>query len=153
MSAPVHIRAAEPADVEVLVDFNCDLARESEHQILDPEVVRQGVAGLLANPAAGYYTVAEQAGRVVGCVLITFDWSDWRNGWMWWIQSVYVHADARRQGVFRMLFESIRERAVQEEGVRGLRLYVERENATAMRTYASLGMEETPYRVYELLVD
>ena len=149
MDGPLRVRAARPGDLESLVDFNCRLARETEDHELDPATVRRGLSRLFDNPAAGFYTVAEQEGRVVGCLLITFEWSDWRDGWLWWIQSVYVEAAARRRGVFRQLFEHVREKAETDGDVRGLRLYVERGNGRAQATYASLGMAEAPYKLYE----
>ena len=145
----MRVRAARPEDLESLVDFNCRLARETEDHELDPATVRRGLSRLFDNPAAGFYTVAEQEGRVVGCLLITFEWSDWRDGWLWWIQSVYVEAAARRGGVFRRLFEHVREKAETDGDVRGLRLYVERGNDRAQATYASMGLEEAPYKMYE----
>ena len=149
MDGSLRVRAARPEDLESLVDFNCRLARETEDHELDPATVRRGLSRLFDNPAAGFYTVAEQEGRVVGCLLITFEWSDWRDGWLWWIQSVYVEAAARRRGVFRQLFEHVREKAETDGDVRGLRLYVERENGRAQATYASMGLEEAPYKLYE----
>ena len=149
MGESVRVRAARPEDLESLVDFNCRLARETEDHELDPATVRRGLSRLFDNPAAGFYTVAEQEGRVVGCLLITFEWSDWRDGWLWWIQSVYVEAAARRRGVFRRLFEHVREKAETDADVRGLRLYVERGNGRAQATYASMGMEEAPYKLFE----
>ena len=149
MDGSLRVRAARPGDLEALVDFNCRLARETEDHELDPATVRRGLTRLFDNPAAGFYTVAEQEGRVVGCLLITFEWSDWRDGWLWWIQSVYVEEAARRRGVFRQLFEHVREKAETDGDVRGLRLYVERGNSRAQATYASMGMAEAPYKLYE----
>ncbi len=149
MDGSLRVRAARPDDLESLVDFNCRLARETEDHELDPATVRRGLTRLFDNPAAGFYTVAEQEGRVVGCLLITFEWSDWRDGWLWWIQSVYVVEAARRLGVFRQLFEHVREKAETDGDVRGLRLYVERGNGRAQATYASMGLEEAPYKLYE----
>ena len=108
---------------------------------------------LLQGAAAGFYSVAEIDGRVVGCLMITHEWTDWRDGNLWWIQSVYVHPEARRRGVFRALFDGVRSRAEADRDVRGIRLYVERDNDRARRTYESFGMTEKPYRIYELLVD
>lgn len=149
MDGSLRVRSARPGDLEALVDFNCRLARETEDHELDPATVRRGLSRLFDNPAAGFYTVAEQEGRVVGCLLITFEWSDWRDGWLWWIQSVYVEEAARRRGVFRQLFEHVREKAETDGDVRGLRLYVERGNSRAQATYASMGMAEAPYKLYE----
>ena len=150
MDGSVRIRAARPGDLESLVDFNCRLARETEDHELDPATVRRGLSRLFGNPAAGFYTVAEQEDRVVGCLLITFEWSDWRDGWLWWIQSVYVEAAARR---LRRVPAALRARPAPRRradgDVRGLRLYVERENGRAQATYASMGLEEAPYKLYE----
>ncbi|MBY0459595.1 MAG: GNAT family N-acetyltransferase, partial [Gemmataceae bacterium] len=139
------IRPATPADEDTVVRFNAALAWESEHKTLHEPTLRAGVRALLADRHKGFYTVAERGGRVVGQVLITFEWSDWRNGWYWWIQSVYVAEEARRGGVFRALYEHLRAQAQADPTVIGLRLYVETENARARRTYAQMGMEEEPY--------
>lgn len=148
----IAIRPARRDDLEALVEFNCNLARETEEDDLDPQTVRRGIDRLLGDPALGFYTVAERDGQVVGCLLITFEWSDWRDGMLWWIQSVYVRREARRQGVFRRLFAAIRERAEADPAVCGLRLYAEKNNGPALKTYRALGMREKPYRIYELLV-
>lgn len=144
------IRRATPADVGVLVAFNTAIAWETEHKRLRPEVLTAGVGAVLADPNRGFYTVAlDEAGEVVGQMMVTFEWSDWRNGWFWWIQSVYVRPDARRKGVFRALYGDIGRQAAADPGVIGLRLYVERENAHARATYAALGMTETTYGMME----
>src|SRR4051794_30784856 len=104
---PPSLRRAVPADAPVVVEFNRLLAQESEGKALDPAVLSAGVAAALADPARGLYFLAEQDGQVLGQILITTEWSDWRNGWFWWIQSVYVRPEARRRGVFRALFEHV----------------------------------------------
>ena len=109
----------------------------------------RGVEAVLSDPGHGFYVVADTGGEIAGSLLVTFEWSDWRNGRFWWIQSVYVRPAYRRRGVYRALHEFVRDRARSTGGVVGLRLYVERENAVAQRTYAALGMDETPYRMYE----
>jgi ribosomal protein S18 acetylase RimI-like enzyme len=109
------------------------------------------VRGLLEQPAAGFYLLAESAPRIVGSLLVTKEWSDWRNGDFWWIQSVYVHPDFRRQGVYKRLYLHVQELAAQDPKVCGFRLYVERENARAQATYRALGMQETRYLVFEEL--
>lgn len=144
------IRRATLADVDTLVRFNAALAWESEHKQLDEQVLRVGVQAVFADPARGFYTVAERDGEVVGQVMVTFEWSDWRNGWFWWIQSVYVREDARRGGVFRSLFAEVQRQAEADPGVIGLRLYMEKENHRAHQTYHALGMVETTYFVHEL---
>ncbi|MHC4541437.1 MAG: GNAT family N-acetyltransferase, partial [Planctomycetota bacterium] len=112
-------------------------------------VVTRGVRTLLKNPHNGFYTVAEAADEVVGCVLITYEWSDWRCGLFWWIQSVYVKPEFRRQKVFSRLFDFLKEKASQESNVCGFRVYVEGDNHTAQSTYSRVGMEQTTYKVYE----
>jgi ribosomal protein S18 acetylase RimI-like enzyme len=139
------IRPATPADEDTVVRFNAALAWESEGKTLHEPTLRAGVRALLADRHKGFYTVAERGEAVVGQVLITFEWSDWRNGWYWWIQSVYVAAEARRGGVFRALYDHLKAAAQADPTVIGLRLYVETDNARARRTYAQMGMEEEPY--------
>jgi ribosomal protein S18 acetylase RimI-like enzyme len=109
------------------------------------------VAGLLRQPQYGFYLVAEATGTVVAALLITFEWSDWRNGPLWWLQSVYVQPAWRRRGVYRRLYTTVKELARAKGTVRGLRLYVERENHIAQQTYQALGMREAPYRLFERL--
>lgn len=144
------LRAADPRDLDVLVEFNAAMAKETEALRLDRERLRAGVAALLADPAKGRYRLAERAGEVVGALMLTREWSDWRCGDWWWIQSVYVRADARRAGVFRALFDSVAAEARADAGVCGLRLYVERDNLRAQATYRALGMDETHYRLFEI---
>jgi ribosomal protein S18 acetylase RimI-like enzyme len=141
----LSLRQATLADAEVVAAFNAALAWESERKKLDPSVLMRGVQAVLADPHKGFYTLAERDGRVVGQVLVTFEWSDWRNGWYWWIQSVYVREDARRGGVFRALYDHLHSAAVADPTVIGLRLYVEHTNQRARKTYHSLGMAEEGY--------
>ena len=143
------IRRATPADTPVIVDFNCRLAQESEGKALDREVVTAGVGATFADPHKGPYFLAEEKGKVLGQVQVTFEWSDWRNGWMWWIQCVYVRPEARRRGVFRALFEHVLQAARADPEVIGLRLYVERDNQAAQQLYLHLGMEYTNYLVMQ----
>jgi GNAT superfamily N-acetyltransferase len=150
-SAHVIVRPARPADLETLVDFNARLALETEQKILDPRVLTIGVRAALHDSARLSYWVAENAGTVVGQAAITREWSDWRNGWIWWLQSVYVHPDHRGRGVFRALYQQIRREGRDQTDVIGLRLYVERGNHAAQRTYESLGMRSGGYDVYEEL--
>lgn len=146
----ITIRPAAPADVEAIADFNVRLALETEYLKLDPEVVQRGVSRLIDSPGRGYYRVAELDGITAGSLMVTYEWSDWRDGDIWWIQSVYVAENARRQGVFRALYDHIVDSASAHEGVRCVRLYVERNNRTAQATYTGLGMHETAYRLYEV---
>lgn len=145
----LSIRRAASADAEVVTEFNRLLALESEGKELDLSLLRPGVAAALANPDRAWYFVCEEDGRVLGQTMLTFEWSDWRNGWIWWIQSVYVRSEARRRGVFRSLFEHIRTTAAQTPGVVGIRLYVEHENTGAQATYRRLGLDVTGYLVME----
>jgi ribosomal protein S18 acetylase RimI-like enzyme len=145
------IRRAEPADAPVVAEFNCRLAQESEGKALDPATLAAGVAAGLADPAKALYFVAEENGTVVGQTMVTFEWSDWRNGWLWWIQSVYVRAEARRRGVFRALFDHVREAARRDPAVVGLRLYVEENNRPAQEIYRHLGFRPAGYFVLEQL--
>ena len=147
----VTIRRAVPADEAVLVEFNLAIAWETEHKRLNRDVLTVGVRAVFADAARGFYTVAENdRGEVVGQMMVTYEWSDWRNGWFWWVQSVYVRADARRRGVFRALFGEIRRQAEADPTVIGLRLYVERENTRAQQTYLSLGMSDASYYLFDL---
>src|SRR5688572_13397688 len=141
----LSIRQATPADEDVLVRYNEALAWESEGKRLDPAVLRAGVRAAFADPAKGFYVVAEWDGEVVGQSGVTFEWSDWRNGWYWWIQSVYVRKDARRQGVFSAIFRHLEAAATADPAVIGLRLYVDRDNARAQATYRKLGLEDEAY--------
>ncbi|AMO23451.1 GNAT family N-acetyltransferase [Ramlibacter solisilvae] len=149
--ATLTLRKGEPRDAGAIAAFNAAMALETEGRALIPEVIDAGVRRLIATPSLGFYIVAEHEGRVVACLLVTHEWSDWRNGLFWWIQSVYVAPDWRRQGVYRRLYEHVRELAQSEPGVCGFRLYVEKDNATAHATYAALGMSQTHYLIYEEL--
>jgi ribosomal protein S18 acetylase RimI-like enzyme len=146
---PFIIRPAAPADADTLAAFNVALARESEALALDLDTVRRGVAAAIADPTKGSYRVATRDGSLVGQLMLTTEWSDWRCGWWWWIQSVYVRPEARRGGVFRALYRSVLEDADRAGDVRGVRLYVEQENVRAQRTYEALGMRRGRYLVFE----
>lgn len=151
MANDVAIRAARMEDAEAIAQFNCALAWETEEEELDLPTVTRGVRRFLEGAGAGFYVIAEIDARVIGCLMITHEWSDWRDGNLWWIQSVYVEAEARRRGVFRALFAAVTERSEADGDVRGIRLYVERDNERAQQTYQSLGMKKKPYHVYEML--
>jgi ribosomal protein S18 acetylase RimI-like enzyme len=147
----IKIRRANPADAGILVNFNREIALETEGKELDQEIVTSGVQALLGNDALGFYVVAENDGGIAGSLMITTEWSDWRNGDFWWIQSVYVKPACRQQGIYRALHEFVRNMADRDPTVCGFRLYVERENTIAQNTYRSLGMHETSYRLFEEL--
>ncbi|MBL9137674.1 MAG: GNAT family N-acetyltransferase [Verrucomicrobiales bacterium] len=135
-------------DHAAIADFNQRLAWETEQLRLDSATVSAGVQAVLTQPRHGIYFVAVAEGRVIGQCSVTYEWSDWRNGELWWLQSVYVDAAWRGQGVFRALFEAV-ERTAGEAGAVGLRLYVEENNEGAQATYRRHGMEKTHYLVYE----
>src|SRR5262249_17483274 len=145
----VKVRRATPMDAGVVANFNCRLAMESEGKTLDPNPLAAGVAAGLADPKKALYFVAEADGVIVGQTMVTFEWSDWRNGWSWWMQSVYVVAEARRQGVFSALYRHVVETARCDGEVIGLRLYVEDNNQPAQQTYYNLGMRRAGYFVLE----
>jgi GNAT superfamily N-acetyltransferase len=139
------IRQATPADAPIIVEYNRLMALETEDKVLDPEVLGAGVQAALDDPQKLLYFLAMDDGQVVGQLGVTTEWSDWRNGYLWWIQSVYVPAQARRKGVFRALYKHVYEAACAEGNVIGLRLNVDRDNEKAQKTYLSLGMEWTDY--------
>ena len=146
----IKIREAALTDLPVIAAFNVRLARESEDLALDPARVHSGVEALLNDSAKGTYYVAEVAGAVAGQLMITYEWSDWRNGNIWWIQSVYVKSEFRRAGIFSALFDHIRSLARSRKDVCGLRLYVHEENTRASQSYERLGMARTRYEIFEL---
>ena len=145
------IRKAQARDADAIAAFNSTMALETEGRALQPQRIAAGVRRLLDDPSLGFYVVAEHAGSAVGCLMVTNEWSDWRNGLFWWIQSVYVVAPWRRRGVYRRLYQFVRELAAAQPGICGFRLYVEKENRIAQRTYAALGMAPTEYLLYEEL--
>lgn len=142
----IRIRPAAPQDIPFLVDSNAAMALETEHKTLDRDVLTRGTRAVFDDPRRGFYLIAERDGDPAGCLLITFEWSDWRNGDWWWFQSVYVTKTARRTGIFRALYAAVEGRA-RAAGAIGLRLYVERDNARAQQAYLSLGMDEEPYKM------
>lgn len=150
----VSVRHAERGDLDVLVRFAQAMARETEDKALDTSIVRAGIRAALRDSDRGTYFIAEDeeaatGETAAGALMITREWSDWRNGFFWWIQSVYVRPERRRQGVYRTLYDHVRRRAEGKDDVCGLRLYVEKENAAARAAYEGLGMTETHYRMYE----
>ncbi|MGB0766402.1 MAG: GNAT family N-acetyltransferase [Phycisphaeraceae bacterium] len=143
-------RPAVADDAETIARFNFAMAEETEGKTLDLQTLSRGVRRVFDEPSHGRYLVAEsERGEIVGCLLITYEWSDWRNAQVWWVQSVYVHPEHRRRGVFKMLYQAVRDLGERAGGVCGYRLYVERENTRAQQTYTDLGMSQTPYLIYE----
>ena len=145
----IRIRSAAPGDADTIAAFNRAVALESEGKTLDASVLAAGVRAALSDADRCAYLLAEVAGAVAGQLMLTYEWSDWRNGWFWWIQSVYVDPSFRRRGVFRALYEHVGALARARDDVRGVRLYVHEENARAIETYRALGMSLSPYRVCE----
>lgn len=143
------IRKAVAEDAQIIVDFNSAMAMETEGIVLQPERIAKGVMTLLLDSSLGFYLLAEEKGNPIGSLMITTEWSDWRNGLFWWIQSVYVKEEKRRQGVFRELYQAVRDLAAETPNVCGFRLYVEHENHAAQKTYHSLGLCETHYKLFE----
>ncbi|MHC8598144.1 GNAT family N-acetyltransferase [Arenicellales bacterium IMCC55707] len=146
------IRSAGPDDISDIAQFNIAMAQETEERQLDPETIQSGVSGVIQNHAHGFYLIAERDQVAVGSLLITFEWSDWRNGTLWWIQSVYVKPEHRRTGVFKALYDTVIARAQAAKSVRGIRLYVEQENLDAQSVYQKLSMKKTPYQMFERML-
>lgn len=149
VSKKISIRFAEARDASVIADFNLTMARETEQKELLPEVVLKGVNKVLDDANIGFYVIAERGDEVVGSLMVTTEWSDWRNGVFWWIQSVYVRPNERRNGAYTRLYQFIREAAKNDPAVCGFRLYVDKRNVLAKQAYQSLGMIETDYQVFE----
>jgi len=144
----MKIRLASPEDTDALVEFNQAMALETEGKRLDGEKLRKGVSAVFGDPNKGFYVVAEVDGRIVAGLMVTFEWSDWRDAWFWWIQSVYTLPEFRGKGVYRQLYGFVKSRA-ESKNVCGFRLYVEKENETALHVYEKLGMSQSYYLMYE----
>ena len=144
-----QIRPANTADAPFIADCNIRMAFETEQRQLDPKTVTAGVAALLKDSSKGLYFIAQVSGQPVGQMLITYEWSDWRNGTFWWIQSVYIVETSRCRGIFRALFEHVNALARTRQDVCGLRLYVEAENTHAKQVYSKIGMRKTDYELFE----
>jgi GNAT superfamily N-acetyltransferase len=144
----IRVRPAALRDLDFIVSGNQGLALETENVTLEPTTLRSGVTALLEARVPGTYWIAELDDLVVGQLMITFEWSDWRNRMVWWIQSVYVSPDARKSGIFRALYIHVRDEA-KAAGAGGLRLYVDTTNTRAQQVYAAMGMNGDHYRVFE----
>ena len=143
------IRKATLDDLNAIVEFNQAMAEETEGKKLDSNTITAGVKGLLGNAQRGFYLVAEADGVITGSLMVTYEWSDWRNADFWWIQSVYIVPEYRRKGVYSALYKKVQFLAEAADDVCGYRLYVEKENLAAQSTYEALGMAETHYLMYE----
>lgn len=146
----ILIRKAIPSDASAIIGFQQKMAWETEQMVLVDEIITKGVETVFKEPSRGQYYVAEADGKVIASLLITYEWSDWRNSNVWWVQSVYVLPRFRRQGIFRSMYDFIMKEA-DKHYVAGLRLYVETNNSAAQKTYESLGMKSEHYRMYEWL--
>jgi len=149
MPNEVQVRIAEIRDIEIIAELNTAMAWETEQMRLDPTTIRRGIRAVMDDSDYGFYVVAEQNGKVAGCLLITFEWSDWRSALFWWIQSLYVLPPFRRRGVFTRLHDFVKAQALSRPEVCGIRLYVEESNEVAQRAYRQIGMQPTTYRMYE----
>ncbi len=146
----INIRHAAPTDAVIIAEFNARMAKETENLELDRELLRRGTEALLANSPKGVYYLAETGGTVIGQLMITYEWSDWRNATFWWIQSVYVLPEYRMHGVFRKLYQHIESIARTRGDVCGIRLYVDTSNKRAQQTYKALGMNHSHYQMMEM---
>ncbi len=150
-SSNITIRTATECDIEHIARFNSDMALETEGIELLPEVILQGARTLVNDEKLGFYLVAETDNRIVASLMVTTEWSDWRNGQFWWIQSVYVIPEFRRQGLYSRLYSKVKSLADENRNVCGYRLYVEKNNNAAQSAYENVGMHETEYKMYEEL--
>lgn len=145
----ISIRQASDKDIPVIVDFQLSLAMETENIQLDRSIVTDGLNAVFNDISKGTYYVAEADGAIVGCHLITFEWSEWRNGTVWWLQSVYVKESHRKHKVFSTMYDHLKQLIQQDPSVLGLRLYVDKSNARAQNVYKSIGMNGEHYTVFE----
>lgn len=144
----MNIRLATANEIDALVEFNQAMALETEGKTLDTDILRRGVSAVFSDEAKGFYVVAENEGRIVGGLMVTYEWSDWRNRWFWWIQSVYIRPEARGQRIYSLLYDFVKARAVEADAF-GIRLYVETENRHAQAVYEKVGMERSHYLMYD----
>lgn len=147
----LRVRAGRPEDAPAIVEFQLRMARETEDLELEGGTLTRGVEAVFADPRKGDYWVAERGGRIIGGLLTTFEWSDWRNGTILWIQSVYVVPEERGRGIYRALYEHLRAEVEADPGLKGIRLYVYKRNAGAQRAYERLGMTREHYDTFEWL--
>jgi GNAT superfamily N-acetyltransferase len=148
----MNIRTANLEDVNSLVEFNQAMALETEGKQLDAQILRSGVEAVLHDKEKGFYAVAESEGKILGGLMVTFEWSDWRGRWFWWIQSVYILPESRGKKIYRRLYDFVKQKADEKGDVCGFRLYVERENTNAQKVYEKCGMQASHYLMYEELI-
>lgn len=145
----ITIQKASHQHLDKLVEFQQGLARETENLSLSEQTLKKGLIALLTDPSKGEYYIVLDNGNPIGCHLITYEWSEWKNGMVWWMQSVYVAAEYRNRGIFKMMFDNIMNLIDRDPQLLGLRLYVDKSNARAMKVYEALGMDGSHYTVYE----
>jgi GNAT superfamily N-acetyltransferase len=149
MSEEITIRIAAPEDAGALIEFNQAMALETEGKRLEPEKIGQGVRAVFRDEKKGFYVVAENdAGNIIGGLMITYEWSDWRNGWFWWIQSVYILPEGRGKKIYTRLYDFVKAKAEEERDVCGFRLYVDIENKHAQKVYEAVGMHASHYLMF-----
>lgn len=144
-------RKALPEEAQQIISFQIAMALETENIILDPETVTHGVKAVYADPSKGNYFIAEENGQVIASLLTTYEWSDWRNGTILWLQSVYVMPEFRRKGIYKALYRHIRTMVEQDHNLKGIRLYADKGNTIAQKVYEKLGMTADHYQLYEWL--
>jgi ribosomal protein S18 acetylase RimI-like enzyme len=145
----LSIRKAQRSDIPTLIIFQQELARETESLELNPVILRDGMSAMFDDPSKGEYYLAEANSEIVGCHMVTYEWSDWRNGMVYWLQSVYVKPAYRKHGVFKKMFTNLMSTIRQDPGIAGLRLYVDKTNERAQQVYGAMGMNGDHYTVYE----
>jgi GNAT superfamily N-acetyltransferase len=145
----MEIRIATVSEAADLIKFNQAMALETEGKMLDPDVIEPGVQAVFSDGSKGFYVVAEENSEIVGGLMVTHEWSDWRNKWFWWIQSVYILPEARGRRIYSLLYDFVKSEAKKRNDVCGFRLYVEKENKRAQTVYEKLGMKESHYLMYE----
>lgn len=153
MNEEITIRTAEKKDASAMIEFNQAMAFETEGKRLETEVITNGVKAVFEDERKGFYIVAEnEKGEIIGGLMITFEWSDWRNAWFWWIQSVYILPEGRGKKIYSQLYDFAKQKAREQGNVCGFRLYVEKENLHAQNVYEKVGMDETHYLMYEEMI-
>ena len=145
----ITIQKALPNHIDILIDFQQRLAYESEGVRLDASTLREGMEAMFDDPAKGLYYIARDGNEVVGCHMITYEWSDWKNGMVWWLQSVYVKESHRKKGIFKMMYDNVVSMIKKDPSLIALRLYVDKSNERAMKVYSAMGMDGSHYTVYE----
>jgi ribosomal protein S18 acetylase RimI-like enzyme len=145
----ITIRDANAQDIGAIIDFQMEMALETETLKLDRDILTQGVNSVLSDSNRARYFIAESDNMAVGMLMITYEWSDWRNGWVWWIQSVYTKPGFRKMGIYKMLYDHVKGLVNASDNIRGIRLYVDKRNVPAQKVYESLGMSGEHYTTYE----